>query len=56
MVCKWADEDQLAVAAKSASFIAALFAVMQLYQILISGAAPGGVMDWVSTVVTVLLL
>ena len=49
---KWANEDQLAVAAKSASFIAALFAVMQLYQILISGAAPGGAMDWVSTVVT----
>ena len=34
--------------------IAVLFLIMQLYQILISGMAPGGAMDWLSTAVTAL--
>ena len=50
----WMSEDQLKVAAKSFGVIAILFLIMQLYQILISGMAPGGAMDWVSTIVTAL--
>ena len=50
----WTSEDQLKVAAKSFGVIAILFLIMQLYQILISGMAPGGAMDWVSTIVTAL--
>ena len=50
----WTSVDQLEVAAKSFGVIAILFLIMQLYQILISGMAPGGVMDWVSTIVTAL--
>ena len=50
----WTNEDQLKVAAKSFGIIAILFLIMQLYQILISGMAPGGAMDWVSTLVTAL--
>ncbi len=47
-------EDQLKTAAKSFGIIAILFAIMQLYQILISGMAPGNAMDWVSTLITLL--
>ena len=50
----WTSEEQLKVAAKSLGTIAILFLIMQLYQILISGMAPGGTMDWVSTLVTAL--
>ena len=50
----WTNEEQLKVAAKSFGIIAILFLIMQLYQILISGMAPGGAMDWVSTLVTAL--
>jgi len=51
---KWVSEDQLKEAAKSFAVIAILFIIVQLYQILISGMAPGGAMDWVSTIVTIL--
>jgi hypothetical protein len=50
----WTSEDQLKTAAKSFGIIAILFAIMQLYQILISGMAPGNAMDWVSTLITLL--
>ncbi len=50
----WTSEDQLKTAAKSVGLIAALFILLQLYQILISGAAPGGAMDWISTAITAL--
>ena len=50
----WTSEGQLKVAAKSFGIIAVLFLIMQLYQILISGMAPGGAMDWLSTAVTAL--
>ena len=50
----WTNEDQLKIAAKSAGTIAILFGILQLFQILISGMAPGNIMDWVSTAVTIL--
>ncbi len=49
---KWTNADQLKTAAKSAALIAGLFSILQLYQILGSGAAPGAAMDWISTVIT----
>ena len=50
----WTSEDQLKTAAKSVGLVAALFVLLQLYQILISGAAPGAAMDWISTAITAL--
>ena len=50
----WTTAEQLKNAAKSLALIAILFLLLQLYQILISGMAPGNVMDWVSTAVTAL--
>ena len=50
----WTSEEQLKTAAKSVGLVAALFVLLQLYQILISGAAPGGAMDWISTAITAL--
>ena len=50
----WTSEDQLKIAAKSVGLVAALFVLLQLYQILISGAAPGAAMDWISTAITAL--
>ena len=37
-----------------ATVIAVLFLLLQLYQLLISGMAPGNAMDWGSTVITLL--
>ena len=50
----WTSEEQLKTAAKSVGLVAALFVLLQLYQILISGAAPGAAMDWISTAITAL--
>jgi hypothetical protein len=50
----WTSENQLKVGAKSFGVIAILFLIMQVYQILISGMAPGGAMDWVSIIITAL--
>ena len=50
----WTSEHQLKTAAKSVGLVAALFVLLQLYQILISGAAPGAAMDWISTAITAL--
>ena len=50
----WTSDDQLKVAAKSFGVSAILFLLLQLYQILISGMAPGGALDWVSTIITAL--
>ena len=50
----WTSEDQLKTAAKSVGLVAVLFVLLQLYQILISGAAPGAAMDWISTAITAL--
>jgi len=50
---KWTNADQLKTAAKAAALIAGLFGIMQLYQILVSGAAPGAAMDWISTAITI---
>jgi|TARA_B110000259_G_C13851507_1_gene337011 hypothetical protein len=50
---KWTTEDQLKMAAKSAGLIAVLFSIMQLHQILVSHAAPGAAMDWISTIITI---
>jgi hypothetical protein len=41
----WTSENQLKTAAKSVGLIAVLFTLLQLYQILISQAAPGAAMD-----------
>jgi hypothetical protein len=41
----WTSEEQLKTAAKSVGLVAALFVLLQLYQILISGAAPSAAMD-----------
>jgi len=50
----WTTEEQLKNAAKSLAVIAVLFLLLQLYQLLISGMAPGNAMDWGSTVITLL--
>ena len=50
---KWTSAEQLKTAAKAATLIAGLFGIMQLYQILVSGAAPGAAMDWISTAITI---
>ena len=50
----WTTVEQLKNAAKSVGVIAILFLLLQLYQLLISGMAPGNAMDWGSTVVTAL--
>ena len=50
----WTTAEQLKNAAKSLAVIAILFLLLQLYQILISGMAPGTAMDWGSTVITAL--
>ena len=50
----WTTAEQLKNAAKSVGVIAILFLLLQLYQLLISGMAPGNAMDWGSTVVTAL--
>ena len=52
----WTSEIQLKTAAQSAGLIAILFTMLQLYQILISKAAPGAVMDWISTAITALFV
>jgi len=52
----WTSEGQLKTAAKSLGLIAVLFVLLQLYQILISQAAPGGAMDWISTAITALFV
>ena len=48
----WTTAEQLKNAAKSVGVIAILFLLLQLYQLLISGMAPGNAMDWGSTVIT----
>ena len=50
----WTTGEQLKNAAKSLAVIAVLFLLLQLYQLLISGMAPGNAMDWGSTVITLL--
>ena len=50
----WTTAEQLKNAAKSLAVIAVLFLLLQLYQLLISGMAPGNAMDWGSTVITLL--
>ena len=50
----WTTSEQLKNAAKSVGVIAILFLLLQLYQLLISGMAPGNAMDWGSTVITAL--
>ena len=50
----WTTAEQLKNAAKSVGVIAILFLLLQLYQLLISGMAPGNAMDWGSTVITAL--
>ena len=50
----WTSEGQLKTAAQSFGLIAVLFVLLQLYQILISQAAPGGAMDWISTTIAAL--
>jgi len=50
----WTSEAQLKTAAQSLGLIAVLFTLLQLYQIVISQAAPGAAMDWISTVITAL--
>ena len=50
----WTTGEQLKNAAKSLAVIAVLFLLLQLYQLLISGMAPGNAMDWGSTVITFL--
>ena len=50
----WTTGEKLKNAAKSLAVIATLFLLLQLYQILISGMAPGTAMDWGSTVITAL--
>ena len=50
----WTSENRLKTAAKSVGLVAVLFVLLQLYQILISGAAPGAAMDWISTAITAL--
>ena len=52
----WTSEGQLKTAAQSAGLIAILFTLLQLYQILISKAAPGAAMDWISTAITALFV
>tara|TARA_B100000768_G_scaffold121266_1_gene112257 strand:- start:283 stop:654 length:372 start_codon:yes stop_codon:yes gene_type:complete len=52
----WTSESQLKTAAQSAGLIAILFTLLQLYQILISKAAPGAAMDWISTAITALFV
>ena len=52
----WTSEPQLKAAAQSAGLIAVLFTLLQLYQILISKAAPGAAMDWISTAITALFV
>ena len=52
----WTSESQLKTAAQSAGLIAILFTLLQLYQILISKAAPGASMDWISTAITALFV
>ena len=50
----WAADEKLGAAAKFFGIISVLFTLTQLYQIFISHSAPGNVMDWISTVITVL--
>ena len=50
----WTTAEQLKNAAKSVGVIAILFLLLQLYQLLISGMAPGNAMDWGSTVIPAL--
>ncbi len=50
----WTSEGQLKTAAQSFGLIAVLFVLLQLYQILISQAAPGATMDWISTAIAAL--
>jgi len=50
----WTTGEQLKNAAKSLAVIAILFLLGQLYQLLISGMAPGKAMDWGSVVITAL--
>jgi len=52
----WTSEPQLKAAAQSAGLIAVLFTLLQLYQILISHAAPSTAMDWISTAITALFV
>jgi len=49
----WTTQDGLKKTAMTFAVISVIFLLLQLYQLLVSGAAPGNGMDWASTVITI---